>query len=110
MAQLSKIRVGQTLYTVSRGRLGNTTLRTVRVHPVTVEEVNLVDGYVIARWNHNRPEKYRLGDISTWKVSEPVTIDGMWGAKRLASREEKAAILAKRTPAAPMPSKENKNG
>lgn len=96
MAQLSKIKPGQTLYTVSRGRLGNTTLRTVRVHTVRVVEVDLVGGYVLASWNSNTAKKYGIREVSTWKVSEPVTVEGFFGSRRLAKRDEKAKILAER--------------
>lgn len=95
MATISKLKPGQILYTVTRGRLGNTTLRTVRVHDVKIIEVDPDGKFVVASWNGNRSEKYHRGDVSTWKVSKPVTIEGMFGSERLASKAEKAEILAK---------------
>lgn len=94
MAQIKKLKVGQVLYTVTRSRLGNTTLRTVHVHEVVVKEIDPEGKFVIASWNHNRAEKYWAGDVGTWKVSKPVTIDGIFGSQRLATREEKKALLA----------------
>ena len=96
MASMKKIKVGQVLYTVSSGRAGNTMLRTVHVHEVKIEEIDPEGRFVVARWNYNRPEKYWPRDVAGWKVSKPVTVSGIFGTTRLANREEKAAILAKR--------------
>lgn len=96
MAKLDRLVPNQILYTVSRGRMGNTTISTVRVHEVKVIEVNTTEGYVIASWNHNAPKKCYEGEVSRWKVSEPITVEGFFGSRRLANKEEKAAILAKR--------------
>lgn len=97
MAKLGKLKPGQTLWTVSKGRMGNTMLRTVSVHPVVVKEVHAEDGYVIASWNYNSPSRYFRGEVERWKLQEPVLIRStMLGQARLATKEEKAAILAKR--------------
>lgn len=95
MATISKLKVGQVLYTVTRSRAGNTMLSTVHVHEVKVEEIDPEGRFVVARWNYNRPEKYLAHDVSTWKVSKPITVPSIFGTRRLANKEEKAAILAK---------------
>ena len=96
MAKLDKLVPNQVLWTVSRGRMGNTMITTVYVHEVRVIEVNTTEGYVVASWNSNPARKFYEGEVSRWKVKEPVTVSGAFGSVRLARKDEKAAILAKR--------------
>lgn len=96
MAQINKLKVGQRLYTVTNGRLGNTTLRTVHVHDVVVKEIGPEGRFVVASWNGNPARSYGPHEVSSWKVSEPITVEGFFGSRRLANKEEKTAILAKR--------------
>ncbi len=95
MAAFKNIKPGQILFTVSRHRMGNTTASTVAVHKVSVESVDEETQTVIASWNSNKSRKYYPSEYSKWKVREPVTVP-TWGGlgKRLATREEKAAIKA----------------
>lgn len=53
MALISKLAVCQTLYTVTVGKMGNTNLSTVNVHPVRVIEIDSARRFVVARWNGN---------------------------------------------------------
>lgn len=93
MATIKKLKPGQTCYTVTRHKMGNTTLSTTAVHPVFVLEVH--DDHVIARWNNNAPRKYHEGDVAKWKVNKPVTVTNPMGVTRLATRDEKAKLKAK---------------
>jgi hypothetical protein len=95
MASIHKLKVGQRLYTVTRSRMGNTTLRTVHVHDVVVKEIDPDYGFVVATWNYNAPRRYYPGEIATWKVSKPVTVEGFFGSRRLANKAEKAEIMKK---------------
>lgn len=108
MASIKKLKVGQVLYTVSKSRAGNTMLRTVNVHEVKVEEIDPEGHYVIARWNYNRPEKYRAGDVSTWKISKPITVPSVFGTRRLATKEEKAEIQRREPQQSPATSTKEK--
>lgn len=95
MATISKLKVGQVLYTVTRSQAGNTTLRTVHVHEVVVLEIGEDGRFVMASWNHNPVRKYWPNEIDGWKVSKPITVPSVFGTKRLATKAEKAEILAK---------------
>lgn len=72
MASFNRIKVGQTLYTVTRQRMGNTTMTRLAVHTVLVKEIDPVKRKVFAVWNHfNAPEWYNERQISRWKVNKP---------------------------------------
>jgi hypothetical protein len=71
MAALSRITVGQTLYTVSRQGMGNTTLTRLAVHPVTVREIDPVKRRVLASWNYNPAEWYSERQVARWKAKKP---------------------------------------
>lgn len=93
MASISKLKPGQTLYTITRQRMGNTTLKTIAIHPVTVREVH--EDYVLASWNGNPARKFNASAVSGWKVSRPLTVNTEMGGRRLATRAEIAAFKAK---------------
>jgi len=71
MASINRITPGQTLYTVTTGKQGNTTIRCKRVHPVYVKEVNVEDGCVMASWNGNPVRRYSERMIKNWRVKKP---------------------------------------
>lgn len=72
MAALSRIKVGQTLYTVTRQKMGNTTMTRLAVHPVLVKEIDLAKRRVFAVWNHwNEPRWYSERQVAKWKVNKP---------------------------------------
>lgn len=72
MASIHKIKPGQILYDV-KGNSGLYAFRSeISVWPVLVEEVNIDQGYIIARWNVvNPPRKMFLNTIKTLRVKEP---------------------------------------
>lgn len=71
MAALSRIKVGQTLYTVTRQGMGNTTMTRLAVHSVTVKEINLEKRRVFASWNYNAPQWFTERQVARWKVNKP---------------------------------------
>ena len=71
MAAFSRLKVGQTLYTVTRQGMGNTTLTRRAVHPVTVREIDAVKRRVFASWNYNPPEWFSERRVARWKVNKP---------------------------------------
>lgn len=72
----------------SRVNMGNTTLKTVVVHPVVIVEVH--DNHVIATWNGNAPRRFGESVVKGWKKEKPLLIREGFGQMRLATREEKA--------------------
>lgn len=99
--KLEKMKPGQTLYDVQRRRMGHTTLSTVSVYEVKILEVHISplgggSSYALASWNQNRPEKFYRGHAERWRPKPPILIEtGMIGQKRLARRDEIAAMKAK---------------
>lgn len=92
MATISKLKPGQTVWDVQRGKMGHTTVSTIRVYAVRIIEVG--DNFVIASWNSNQPQKYY--DVAKWKVNKPITIPTWNGmGARLATREEIKAMKEK---------------
>lgn len=71
MPALSKIKVGQVLYTVSRQGMGNTTMTRMAVHPVQVHEIDLEKRKVFASWNYNPPQWFHEHRVLKWKVKKP---------------------------------------
>ncbi len=78
MASISRITPGQTLYTVTTERMGNTAMRCKVVNPVYVKEVNVDDGYVLASWNGNPVRKYPERMIKNWRVKKPKVKERNW--------------------------------
>lgn len=72
MAAISRIKVGQTLYTVTRQKIGNTTMSRDAVHSVYVTEVDPDGKFVSASWNGNQTKLFRASDVAKWRVSKPV--------------------------------------
>lgn len=91
--KLESLKPGMVVYDVAKTRMGNTSLRTVSVWPVSIHETG--DGFVIASWNNNAARKYGRHDVARWRKSKPVTVPTMMGGCRLATREEIAAMKAK---------------
>lgn len=72
MATISKIKPGQILYDVKRNT-GRAAFRgKYSVWEVLVEEVNVGEGYIVARWNVLNPaRKMGLNSIKKLRVSPP---------------------------------------
>ncbi|EMB6274672.1 hypothetical protein VAE82_003952, partial [Salmonella enterica subsp. enterica serovar Typhimurium] len=51
--KISQLESGMQVWSVTRTKMGNTTISTVIVHPVVIIEIH--DNHVIARWNGNAP-------------------------------------------------------
>lgn len=86
--KIEKLQVGQTVYSVERRGLGNTTLRTTSVFPIRIEEIDLANQRVMASWNHNRPTPYYARSVAKWREKEPVMHTGASGVQRLATKKE----------------------
>ena len=72
MAVISKIKPGQILYDVKRTSGFNAFRRKWDVWPVLVDDVNLEEGYIIARWNVvNPPEKMHKFTFKRFRYKDP---------------------------------------
>ena len=96
--KIEKLKPGMTVYSVSRQKMGNTTLSTVCVWPVRVVSVDLENMTVEASWNSNKPRSFSRAIWSKWREKPPLLIRTGLGAHRLATREE--IVAAKVAPLA----------
>lgn len=88
MANIEKLKPDQVLYTVSKGKMGNTTVQTVHVHSVRVVSVDLETRTVVASWNSNAHRTYREQQVKSWRVDKPHLVRSILGNYRLATRDE----------------------
>lgn len=95
---IEKLQPGMIVYDVSRGKMGNTTISTVRVHPVRIISVDAECRTVVASWNYNPEKKCYSREYEKWRANKPVTITSKFGQTRIATREEKNAIQAATQP------------
>jgi hypothetical protein len=86
MATLSRIKPGQILWSVTRGNMGNTTVRTSHLYEVRVIDVH--DDFAIVSWNGNPPQRYYSGHIAKLRTKKPVMITSAIGRQRVARRGE----------------------
>lgn len=75
--KFEKIQPGMTLYSKTRGRMGNTTIKTDMVHSVRIISVDPQARTAVASWNGNTPEvwyEYRLKRLFAKKPKTKPTI------------------------------------
>lgn len=80
MATIRNLKPGQVLYTVTRQKMGNTTVSRGVMHQVVVKDVDPEGRFVMASWNGNPVRKCFERDVARWKVNQPKskgTIMGM---------------------------------
>jgi hypothetical protein len=73
MATISKLQVGQVLYSVESQKMGNTTMRRKAVFDVRVVEIAADKKSIRAAWNGNPPRIYSEKEVSKLRVSKPDT-------------------------------------
>ncbi len=71
MATIRNLKPDQVLYTVTRQKMGNTTISRGVLHHVVVKEVDPEGRFVMATWNSNPVRKYFERDVARWKVNQP---------------------------------------
>ncbi|OQP33883.1 hypothetical protein [Pantoea latae] len=91
--KIKSLKPGDTVYSLSRHKMGNTTINTVSMYRVSIKEVH--EDHVIASVNGNAPRKYRESEVAKWKKDEPVLIRSRMGYARLATKSEKEALKSK---------------
>jgi hypothetical protein len=96
--KFEKLQPGMTVYDVHRHKLGSTTMNTVGVWKVRIVSVDNETKRVTASWNGNPVKTFFYGDVMKWREKEPLLIHGVFGSKRLATREELKAARAGLTP------------
>lgn len=69
MVALSKVKIGETYWSVERQRAGNTRIMREAVFPVTIEDVG--EDWVMARWNGNPARRFGERSVAKWKVKKP---------------------------------------
>jgi hypothetical protein len=90
--KLESLKPGDVVYSISRGKMGNTTMRTTSVHHVTIKSIDLEKQTCVASWNCNKDQTFYRHTWSKWRKNEPVMIRSAMGSSRVATRAEIAAI------------------
>lgn len=88
--KIAALQPGDTVYSVEKIKMGNTSVSTVVVYSVVISEVH--ENHVVASWNGNRPKVFREPTIKKWKKEKPILISVGMGAKRLATKAEIAGL------------------
>lgn len=90
MANFDKLEVNQVLWTVTKERMGNTMVKTVRIHTAKVVELDMDNRRALISWNGNRPRWVSEYHLKNYRVNRPLTITNkMMGYERLMTREER---------------------
>lgn len=88
---LKKLKPGDTVYSIHRYKMGNTTIKTVGYYPVKIVSVDEEKRRVTASQNHNPPTTFYEKQWSKWHAEKPVFVKtGM--SQRLATKEETKKI------------------
>lgn len=96
--KISSIKPGQPAYIISRYRMGNTTLRSVRIHRIDIISVDAEAGKVTASIDGGSPHRYGEYHWSKWRLKRPVLVRNRLGQARLATRAEIAEQASPATP------------
>lgn len=91
--KFEKLAAGSTVYAVVQVKMGNTRVRTTVVRPVLIVSVNPMSRTVRAITHGDRERSYGEAAVKRWRQDEPALVSiGLLGQKRLATREEAAAL------------------
>lgn len=90
--KFEKLKEGMTLWTVSKHKMGNTTLTTTSVHSVKIISIDEATRSFVYSWNGNKSETGYEWRLKQFKTKEPVLIRSRMGYARLATRDEIAAM------------------
>lgn len=71
MATISRLQPGQTVYTVERQKMGNTTVSYGALIEIHIVEVDPEGLWVMASRRGRPARKYRESDAKKWRVSKP---------------------------------------
>lgn len=93
--KFEKLKPGQIVYDLGRHKMGNTTISTVAIWEVRIISVDAERRRVEASWNGNRPRVFYESDARKWRERPPMLVEGFFGSRRLATREEIKAAKAK---------------
>lgn len=69
MVAITALKNGDKVWSVTRQKMGNTTMMRTAVHSVVIHEVH--DDHVIASWNGNPAKKFYPREITRWKRNKP---------------------------------------
>lgn len=73
MATISRLQPGQIVWQVVRQKMGNTRSTRGALFSLKIIEVHIDADppYVVASWNHNKPEQYYERSVKKWRVKKP---------------------------------------
>jgi hypothetical protein len=71
MASISKLTVGQTLFSLSRQKMGNTNVSRTACHLVVVKAIAEDLSFIEASWNGNPSRRYYPREVAKLKIKKP---------------------------------------
>ncbi len=80
--KFEKIQAGMTLWSKSRGRMGNTTIKEDKVHPVRIISVDAADRSAMVSWNGNTAERWGEHRLKRLFAKEPKKKPSIWDKAR----------------------------
>jgi len=69
MATLTRLKVGQIVYSIETQYMGRTLVRRRVLYEIKIVEIG--DRFVRASWNGNAPQKFYSNSIKKWRVTKP---------------------------------------
>lgn len=70
-SKFDKLVPGQTVWTIRRQKMGNTTVSYNALYEIRVVEIDREKGRVLASWNSNKPQWFGRTEVSKWKLERP---------------------------------------
>lgn len=89
--KFERIKPGMTLYSVERGRMGNTTIKTTRIYHAQIVSIDAEKRCAMVSWNGNPAVRYHEGRLKKLREKKPVLIKNICGSARLARKGEVTA-------------------
>ena len=86
--KFENIAPGMVLYTTTRRKMGNTTMRTTEVVTVRIVEVDVVGRRALVKWGGLEPRWWPARKVVCLRVKRPELVDSVTGSQRLKRRGE----------------------
>lgn len=69
--KFSSLKEGMTVYSVTRQKMGNTTISRDACHAICIISIDAERQSVVASWNGNRPQTFYGNSVKRWRLSRP---------------------------------------
>lgn len=80
--KFEKIQAGMTLWSKTRGRMGNTTIKEDKIHSVRIISVDAADRSAMVSWNGNPQERWLEYRLTRLFAKKPEKKPSIWDKAR----------------------------